>query len=144
MFVTIRLRSMISACVISLLLIGLSGVLIDSHRRSWRNAQNDDKLADRDRRFARSQYLRRMQASAIIGVLGASIGLLPIVPRTPLWMTTYLAALIGTCAAICLLALLDIVASRQNYRRLRNEQFAAQAKLVHQMRTGAEAPENER
>lgn len=135
---------MLSVYALSLLLIGLSGVLIDSHRRSWQCARQDNASSDRDRRFALAQYRRRMQASAIIGLLGAAIGVWPIVPRTPFWMTVYLAALLGTCAAIFALALLDIVASQQNVRRLRGEQLAAQAKLAHEMRAKGETSESDR
>ena len=62
---------MIATYIVSLLLIGLSGVLLDMHRRSWRAAEQDASLSASDRRFARSQYRRRTQASGIIGVLGA-------------------------------------------------------------------------
>ena len=59
---------------ISLLLIGLSGLMLDMHRRSWRAAREDQTLSERDLRFAQAQYRRRNQASGMIGVLGAAIG----------------------------------------------------------------------
>ena len=65
---------MIATSIVSLLLIGLSGVMLDMHRRSWQNAQQNKDLTPGTRRFALSQYRRRMQASGIIGVLGAAIG----------------------------------------------------------------------
>lgn len=119
--------------LVSLLLIGLSGVMLDMHRRAWRMAQHDESLSQRDRRFARSQYRRRMQASGIIGLLGAAIGMKPLVPPTPWPMALYVASLAGGCLCIMLLAGLDALATRQNFARLRSEQMAAQIKLVREL-----------
>jgi hypothetical protein len=121
---------MLTIYVISLAIVALSGVLIDSHRRSWRAAQLDSSLGDRDRRFARSQYRRRMQASGIIGILGAAIGLRPLLPHDPWAILLYLGSLVGACACMMLLAALDVLATRQNYARLRSEQLAAQIQLA--------------
>ena len=124
---------MISVYATSLVLIGLSGYLLDAHRRAWRAAQQDVSLSDRDRRFAQSQYRRRTQSSAIIGVLGAAIGIYPLVPLR-LWpMTIYMASLAGACGCIMVLAALDAWASRQNFVRLRNEQMADQVKLAREL-----------
>jgi hypothetical protein len=124
---------MIVIYVTSLLLIGLSGAMLDSHRRSWQAAQVDTKLSERDRRFARSQYRRRTQASSIIGVLGAAIAIWPLIPREPWILLLYLASMAGACLAIVLLAAVDVVATRQNYARLRSEQLAAQVKLAREL-----------
>src|SRR3990172_13003030 len=106
---------MFTVAAISLLLIGLSGVMLDMHRRSWRAAQQDSALKERDRRFAEAQYRRRTQASAIIGVLGAAIGVGPLVPREPWPMLLYVASLGGACLCIMLLGGLAAWATRQNY-----------------------------
>jgi len=123
---------------ISLALLGLSGVLIDSHRRSWRSARDNDDLSDRDRRYAQSQYRRRMQASGIIGLLGVGIGVYPLVPREPGPMAFYLAALVSACACIMLLALLDAWATRQHYRRMLGERLATEIKLASELRAVTE------
>jgi len=120
--------------VLSLLLIGLSGLMLDLHRRSWRAAQDDRSLASRDLRFAQSQYRRRTQASAIIGVLGAAIGVGPLVPLEPWPLILYTGSLTGACLCILLLAAIDAWATRQNYARLRSEQLAAQVKLAREFR----------
>ena len=119
----------------SLLLLGLSGFLLDMHRRSWRAAEQDGSLSERDRRFAQSQYRRRMQASAIIGVLGAAIGVWPLVRQRPWPMLIYAASLAGACVCILLLAAIDVLATRQYYARLRNEQLAAQVKLARELKS---------
>ena len=64
-----------------------------------------------------------MQASGIIGVLGAAIGMGPLVPREPWPLVIYLASLSGACGCIMVLAALDAWATRQYYARLRNEQL---------------------
>ena len=119
---------------ISLLLIGLSGVMLDMHRRNWRAAQQDPALSERDLRFARAQYRRRNQASGIIGALGAAIGIGPLVPAEPWPMVLYVASLAGACLCIVLLAGLDAWATRQNFARLRSEQLAAQIKLTRELK----------
>jgi hypothetical protein len=124
---------MIGTSVISLFLLGLSGLLLDMHRRSWRAAQADSSLSLGDRRFARSQNRRRTQSSGMIGVLGAAIGVYPLVPREPLPITAYLAAVSLGCLAMLLWAALDAWATRQNFIRLRSEHLAAQAKLAREL-----------
>jgi hypothetical protein len=124
--------------VISLALLALSGVLIDSHRRSWRTARDNDDLSARDRRYARSQHRRRMQASGIIGLLGVGIGVYPLVPREPGPMALYLASLVSACGCIMLLALLDAWATRQHYRRLMGDRLSAEIKLATELRATRE------
>jgi peptidoglycan/LPS O-acetylase OafA/YrhL len=123
---------MISAGIFSLFLLGLSGVLLDLHRRSWRAVQHMESISAGDLRFARSQYRRRTQASSTIGVLGAVLGVYPLVPRAPLPFTLYLVAITLACVAIMLLAALDSWATRQNFLRLRSEQLATQIKLARE------------
>ncbi len=134
---------MILTSIISLILIGLSGVLLDSHRRAWRTAQQDTTKGERERRFALSQYRRRMQASGIIGMLGAAIGFGPLVPHEPWPMAIYLASLTGACGCIMALAALDAWATRQYFARLRNEQLTAQIKLARELHAARQSTENE-
>jgi hypothetical protein len=124
---------MMGTYVVSLVLIGLSAVLLDSHRRSWRAALADKSLSRGDMRFARSQYRRRTQSSGIIGVLGVAIGVYPLVPREPLPITLYLVAISAACMAIMMLAAIDAWATRQNFVRLRSEQLAGQVKLARDL-----------
>ena len=124
---------MIGTYIVSLLLIGLSGVLLDLHRRSWRTVRQMDNVTAGDFRFARAQYRRRMQASGTIGGLGAMLAVYPLVPAAPLPIMLYLLAITLACMAIMLLAALDVWATRQNFLRLRNEQLAAHVKLASQL-----------
>jgi hypothetical protein len=124
---------MIYTCIVSLFLIGLSGVFLDLHRRSWRAAQQAESVSPSDLQFARSQYRRRMQASSTIGVLGAVLGVYPLVPHAPLPITLYLIAITLACMAIMMLAALDVWATRQNFMRLRTEQLATQIRLSREL-----------
>jgi hypothetical protein len=125
---------MIATYIVCLLLIGLSGVLLDMHRRSWRAAQADKELSSADRRFALSQYRRRMQASGIIAVLGVAVGCEPLIPREPLSYLLYLVSILGACLAIVVLAALDAWSTRQHIARLSSEHLAAQVKLARELR----------
>jgi hypothetical protein len=125
---------MIPSFVLSLALLGLCGLLLDSHRRTWRHAQESTELSAREKRFALSQYRRRMQASGTIGLVGAAIAVGPLVPHRPEPMTLYLAALLAACAWIMLMAMLDFWATRQHYHRIRSEQMTAQVRLAMELR----------
>jgi hypothetical protein len=135
---------MIVTYIISLMLIGLSGLLLDSHRRAWLAVKQDATKAEPARRFALAQYRRRMQASGIIGVLGAAIGVGPLVPREPWPLVLYLSTLSGACACIMLLAALDAWATRQYYARLRNEQLTAQIKLTRELQAAKKSPDSDK
>lgn len=134
---------MISIVILSLALLGLSGLLIDSHRRTWQEARDSATLPDRDKRFARSMFRRRILASGMIGGIGAAIGVGPIVPREPLAMACYLAILLATCTWIMLLAMLDIWATRRHFRRVRSEQRSKQLQLTVEMASMGESAESE-
>jgi hypothetical protein len=125
---------MAGVIVTSLLLLGLSGYLLDSHRRSWLAAQADQKLSEKDLRFARAQYLRRRQASGIIGLLGVAVALGPLVPQRPWPMVLYMLAMGIACGCMMILAALDVFATRHNLARLKSEQLAAEIKLVRELR----------
>src|SRR3954454_8515490 len=124
---------MIATCIVSLLLLGLSGVLLDLHRRSWRSVQQMESVSPGDLRFARSQYRRRIQASGTIGLLGVVLGVYPLVPRAPLPFTLYLGGITLACMAIMMLAALDAWATRQNFVRLRSEQLTQRIKLAREL-----------
>jgi hypothetical protein len=128
---------MIVTYAISLVLIGLSGVLLDMHRRSWRNAERDPRLAPNERRFELSQYRRRMQASGMIGVLGVAVGCEPLIPHEPLSITLYGVSLAGASLAILVLAMIDAWATRRHFARLHDDQLLAQFKMARELQSEA-------
>lgn len=134
---------MIPTFMLSLILLGLSGLLIDSHRRGWHAADASTALSARDKRFALSQYRRRMQASSMIGVMGAAIAVWPIIPRQPGPMAMFMGALLAACGWIMMLALLDAWATRQHYRRLRDENLAAHVRLARELRASRDSADND-
>jgi hypothetical protein len=124
---------MLLVMIASLGLLGLSGALIDMHRRAWHAAQSSAEISESTRRFALDQYRRRLQASGMIGFLGVLIGIWPIVPREPAALMFYLGALLAGWCWIMLLAARDLFATRQHFYRLRKEQLAAHHQFVLEM-----------
>lgn len=120
--------------ILSLALLALSGMLLDAHRRTWRAAESDSALDDRQRRAARAQYLRRMRASGMIGLVGGLLIVRPLVPREPLWFTMYLLLLVLLCAMMFLLALVDGFAATLRMRRTRQEAESLESKLEAELR----------
>jgi hypothetical protein len=74
-----------------------------------------------------------MQASGIIGLLGAAIGAGSLIPRRPWPLALYVLFLAGACFSIMLLAAIDAWATRQHYARLRSQQLTAQIRLAREL-----------
>jgi MFS family permease len=111
--------AMIGSSLFSLFLIGLSGWMLDLHRRGRQRVREQASRDPVVHRFATAQYRRRMLASGFIGVLGAAIAIAPLVPRRPWPMAIYLVVLaVGWCWIVAA-AFMDVVATRRHYRRLR-------------------------
>jgi peptidoglycan/LPS O-acetylase OafA/YrhL len=121
---------MLPAAFLSLTLLGISGLLLDAHRRKWRAVSADANLSAANRRYAQSEYRRRTRASAGIGVVGLMIAIGPIIPQHPIWFTIYVALLLLTTITILLLALLDIWASSQRFHSLRTAEQILQARMA--------------
>jgi Tfp pilus assembly protein PilV len=126
---------MVAVVIISLTLLGLSGLLIDSHRRTWREARESTSLSEADKSFARAMYLRRMQASAMVGVMGAAIGIWPAVDQQarPWTLLLYTAILLVACAWSMALAMFDIWATRRHFHRKRMESLSKQLQQTVEM-----------
>jgi hypothetical protein len=126
-------------------MLGLSGLLIDSHRRTWREARDSAALSSRDKEFAHAMYVRRMQASAMVGVMGAAIGIWPAVDdqARPWALLLYTAILLTACAWSMALALLDALATRRHFQRKRMEHLARQLQTTVDMATMGDSAEAE-
>ena len=118
----------------ALLLLVVSGFLLDQHRRAWLVEGANDSADPRDRRSARAQYLRRMRASGSIGVIGLLLILYPVVPRTPLAFTLYVLLLVMICGYILLLAFVDSFATSLRIRRARRESASLESKLEAELK----------
>lgn len=119
---------MIAHATVTLLLLGLSGLLIDQHRRARLSADHEPDA--RFATFCRKQFRRRMIGSATIGWVGVLLALYPVVPREPRWMAAYLAALLLSVGTILICGILDAFAGMQFYRRVRLEDRLKQAALA--------------
>jgi hypothetical protein len=132
---------MIATSIFSLFLFGVSGVLLDSHRRARQRLLAVDGLEDHARQFAESQFRRRMLASGTIALLAAMIGVRPLVPLRPMPITIYLLLLVSACGWVLLLALIDAVATGAYYRRLRGKHVAAEVQLARELEAARERAE---
>jgi hypothetical protein len=136
---------MLAVAIISLTMLGLSGLLIDSHRRTWREVRDSVAVATVDREFARAMYFRRMQASALVGLMGAAIGLWPLFDNQarPWALLFYTAILLAACAWSMALAMFDLWATRRHYHRKRIEQRKKQMQLAVDLAAMADSAEAE-
>lgn len=133
---------MFATYILSLALLGLSGMLIDIHRRSWHRQQTQEDLSERDLKYAHRQFRRRMMASATIGVVGALIAIRPIVPREPIWMACYLGLMLLCCLWILCAGMIDAAAGALQYRHSRRQQIASQLKLTQELYEAAKKTES--
>jgi hypothetical protein len=106
------------------------------HIRSWgalRRAALDPAEFD----FRRRQFRRRIQASAMLGLLGVAVlggGVMMSLRLNPLALTLYWLAVILVLGWLALLAVADMVASNLYYRRLHNRYAVEQAQLNAELR----------
>lgn len=127
---------MVATSLLSLVLLALAGALLDSHRREWASAraQAEDSCANQDDpcdyRFARRRMGRRIAATTAIAVVGVLIGLWPVTPREPIWVASYLAALLILCTAIFVIGVGDAWASSRHYQAEGRQRVAEQARTI--------------
>ncbi len=113
--------------VFGVLLLVFSVVMLRRHVATWRAAR-DGKKDERARDFAFRQYRRRMQGSAMIGIIGVAV-------IAGIWITDNTAALffwLGVTLVVfwmALLALADLLATRHYYSQLQREQLEEHAAL---------------
>lgn len=132
---------MFATSLISLLLLGLAGVLLDAHRREWAEA-DEASTEPAGYAFARSRYRRRRFATATIAVVGGLIAVWPLVPREPLWVLGFTALLAGLALQIFLLGLLDAWATSRFYRMASQREAAENlARLRDTLREASHAAE---
>jgi uncharacterized membrane protein YesL len=112
--------------------LGVASVaMMLSHRRSWQTYQEEDVDAE-EFNYHRGQYRRRMQTSAMLGILGVAIlvgYLLTIWLRSPVFTLICWIVIILLLFWTCLLALIDIGATKFHFSRMRDRCLIEQAKL---------------
>ena len=123
---------------LGLALLVVAGVMLDAHLRTWRGEQTLDEPNPRARRAARAQYLRRMQASGTIALLGGLLMINPLVPLSPIPYILYTLALVLCCGWILMLGVVDGFATWLKYHKIREGQLGAREKLEAELRAARE------
>ena len=125
-----------SVALVSLFLLLFAAWFMVSHVQSWRAHQRQD-LAPEDLDYRRRQYRRRMQTSAMLGVLAVAMftwKLLTAWLHSPWFSAVFLIGIILLVCWIGLLALVDAWATKHHFGRLRHHCTVEQAKLEAEIR----------
>ena len=125
-----------SVIVVSVLLLLAAVGLMVSHVRSWRASQQA-KLDAEEFDYRRRQFRRRMQTSAMLGVLAVAmlVGyLLTLWLGSRAFALAFWSAIILVVVWTCLLAVVDIWATKHYFGRLRHDSLVEQAKLRAEIR----------
>jgi Na+/H+ antiporter NhaD/arsenite permease-like protein len=121
------------SALVSLFLLLAAAGLMALHVRTWRRAQRQ-KPAARELDYRRRQFRRRMQSSALLGVLAAAIFLGPLLTEPPLAVLVFWGAALLLVCWVLLLAAADVAATKLHFGRLRADYLAQQAKLQAEIR----------
>ncbi len=112
-------------------LLGASVLLLWIHWRAWRafrSQEIDEKAID----FRYRQFRRRMQASAMIGLVGVAVVVSLVVTDSMLTAVIWLVVL-SLVVWMLLLAFADMVSSYFYYNQIRDQQTAEHASLQAQL-----------
>ena len=126
----------LSTLFVAALILIAAAVLMIWHFRAWRDAQQS-KLAPGELVFYRRQFRRRLQTSAVLGLLALVILageiLIPWL-QSPVFFTIFLVAVILLVTWLMLLSVMDIWATRYHFGKLREKCLLEQTKLQAEMR----------
>jgi hypothetical protein len=127
---------LLSCAVFSAVIVLAAAGLLAWHIRTWR-AVRVRRVDRAELDFRRRQFRRRVQASAMLGLLGPAVffGSLMMVYRLrPLAITLYWLAVIVVLGWLALLALADVLATKQYFGRVQDHYTVEQAKLRAELR----------
>ena len=130
----------LSSVLVSVALCVSSAGLMVWHVRAWKRLQSAG-IDPRERDFRRRQYRRRMQTSAMLGVLGVAIfvgQLLMAWPASQMFLVLYWSGVVVLVLWLALLALADMAATGFYYGREKNRCVVEQAKLQNELRQARE------
>lgn len=126
---------LLPAAILAAALLVLAAGLIWSHLRTWRRAQAQE-LEPEEHDYRRRQFRRRMQASAMIGIVGGCLVIGALIPEDK-WPTAFVIFWFGVILLvlwIMLLAVGDIVSTRMFVAHMDRERIVEQAKLEAELR----------
>jgi UDP-N-acetylmuramyl pentapeptide phosphotransferase/UDP-N-acetylglucosamine-1-phosphate transferase len=132
----INASSIASVVVVALLLLLSAAGMMLSHLRAWRASQ-EEKLDPEDFDYRRRQFRRRMQTSAMLGIVGVAIligYILTLWLRSPAFTIVFWIAIILVLFWTCLLAVVDVWATKHHFSRQRDHCLIEQAKLRAEIR----------
>jgi len=119
--------------ILSLAMLAAAIGLMIWHVRSWRTMRSQS-LEENEATFHWRQFRRRMQTSAMLGIL--AVGLLggQLLPPSPVLQACYWGGMLLLTIWLGVLALADLAATRHHFRRLRHEYIVEEAKLQAELR----------
>ncbi|MEO8495555.1 MAG: hypothetical protein ABI614_10835 [Planctomycetota bacterium] len=120
-----------SHLVFAALLLVASGILLWVHARVWRICRSE-VLDESELDFRRRQFRRRMQASAMIGVVGIAVAVSLTITDSMMTAILWLAVL-SLVVWMLLLASADMASSYYYYYQLRAKHTAEHASLQAQL-----------
>lgn len=122
--------------LVSLLLLASAGGLIYAHVRTWRRAIGCAPTRE-EFAFRRRQFRRRMQTSVMMGALATALFVgqwLTGVVESPWFAIIYWLAVLILVGWVGLLALVDVLATKFHYDRVRHGYVLERAKLEAELR----------
>ena len=134
------LSSFLSSFAVAIVLVATSVALIVRHVRVWKGLKSE-ALDERELNFRRRQFRRRVQTSAMIGLLGVAIvvgQLLMDIVKSPRFHVYYWIGVLALLLWIVLLAVADMVATSAYYSRERSDLAVGHAKLQIELRKARE------
>ncbi len=127
---------LLTVTIVSALLLLAAGVMMLSHVRAWR-AFKQEGLDAEDFDYRRRQFRRRMQTSAMLGLLAVA---LPAGMAITTWLRSgwvflfYCLAMILLVCWVILLALVDAWATKHHFGRLRDKCLVEKLRLEAEIR----------
>ena len=129
---------------VGLVLSATAAGLMVSHVRTWRRFEESGDAADpRERGYRRRQFRRRVQTSALLGLLAVALVAghwVTSPPWRPWAFAVYWGMVLTVVAWVALLALADLVSTRLYFGRVRDryrlEEMRLKAELERLRRTG--------
>lgn len=125
-----------SVILVSVLLLLAAVGLMISHVRAWRAFQQQD-LDPEEFDYRRRQFRRRMQTSAMLGLLGVALSVgyrLTVWLGPEIFVTVFWIAVMLVACWVALLGLVDIWATKHHFGRLHHNCLVEQAKLKAEIR----------
>ena len=115
-----------------------------SHGRSWRRARQGE-LEREEFDYRRRQFRRRMQTSAMLGLLAVGLFVghsMPFWVESIVFQAAYWCGMLLLVVWVGLLALVDVIATKYYFGRLRQSYLLKQTKLQAELRQSQTAQGN--